>query len=63
MVRFLERCADTYRDQRGLVIPLVEEDFIFLLNETENPEEELLFERVRKNFFEIGINISVLKFL
>lgn len=25
--------CDIYHDQRGLVIPLVEEDFIFLLNE------------------------------
>ncbi|PFM50319.1 hypothetical protein COC59_30810 [Bacillus cereus] len=52
MNRFLERCADTYHDHRGMIIPLVDDDFIFLLNEIknnkENPEEELLAERLRK---------------
>ncbi|SCC53806.1 hypothetical protein [Bacillus wiedmannii] len=52
MEKFLARCADTYHDQRGMVIPLVDEDFIFFLNEIknnkENPEEALLSERLRK---------------
>ncbi|WP_182104080.1 hypothetical protein [Niallia taxi] len=52
MEKFLERCADTYHDQRGLVIPLVDEDFVYLLNEMKNevkhPEEGLLSERLRK---------------
>ncbi len=52
MERFLARCADTYHDQRGMVIPLVDEDFICFLNEiknnNENPGEELLFERLKK---------------
>ncbi|KPB04728.1 hypothetical protein [Bacillus sp. CHD6a] len=52
MDKFIERCADTYHDQRGLVIPLVDEDFIYLLNEIKNgttkPEESLLSERLRK---------------
>lgn len=50
--RFLERCADTYHDSRGTIIPLVDEDFIYLLNEIkegkQNPEEGLLAERLRK---------------
>ncbi|WP_366963553.1 hypothetical protein [Bacillus altitudinis] len=33
MGKFLERCANTYHDQRGLVIPLVDKDFVYLLNE------------------------------
>jgi hypothetical protein len=50
--KFLARCSDTYHDQRGMVIPLVDDDFIYLLNEiknkNENPEEQLLSERLRK---------------
>ncbi|MBX9997728.1 hypothetical protein [Priestia aryabhattai] len=52
MDKFLERCADTYHDQRGLVIPLVDEDFVNILNEIKNgsinPQEKLLSERLRK---------------
>ena len=29
---FLERCKDTYRDQQGLIIPLVDEDIINMIN-------------------------------
>lgn len=52
MERFIARCADTYHDSRGTIIPLVDDDFIYMLNEVkkgrENPEEELLADRLRK---------------
>ncbi|ACF10816.1 conserved hypothetical protein [Chlorobaculum parvum NCIB 8327] len=53
---FIERCRDTYRDGRGLIIPLVDQDFIDILqNYTDlNSEfiETFLSDRVR----EIAIN-------
>jgi len=49
---FLERCADTYKDDRGVIIPLVDEDLIQLLGNIkqriDNPAEELLSDRLRK---------------
>lgn len=32
MDRFIERCRDTFRDNRGLIIPIVDSDIIDLLN-------------------------------
>ena len=52
MDRLLDRCADTYSDSRGLIIPLVDEDLIYLLNAIKNDKEEnidkLLMDRFRK---------------
>ncbi|MFN8334465.1 MAG: hypothetical protein U0U09_05005 [Cyclobacteriaceae bacterium] len=56
MELFIERCRDTYRDGRGLIIPLVDEDIIQLLENYNdwNPEftEQFLSNRIR----EITIN-------
>lgn len=53
---FIERCKDTYRDGRGLIIPLVDDDLILLLQNYNdwNPEytERFLADRIR----EITIN-------
>lgn len=49
---FLKRCNDTYRDNRGVIIPIVDDDFINLLrsfkDNRENVVEDFLFERLRK---------------
>jgi hypothetical protein len=53
---FMDRCKDTYRDQRGLIIPLVDNDIIQLLQNYENDStgftEKFLSDRIR----EITIN-------
>lgn len=49
--RFIQRCQDTYRDERGLIIPLVDEDLFQILenyNDRDNNYlEQFLSERVR----------------
>ncbi|AZI26333.1 hypothetical protein EA772_13640 [Pedobacter sp. G11] len=48
---FINRCRDTYRDDRGLIIPLVDNDIIELLNNhnnwNSNFSERYLSDRVR----------------
>ncbi len=51
MPKFLSRCADTYRDGRGVIIPLVDTDLINLLEAIKENRgdsgEELLTTRFR----------------
>lgn len=52
MELFLKRCNDTYRDSRGVVIPIVDDDFIGLLEAIKdggkNIVEDFLSERLRR---------------
>lgn len=52
MERLLSRCADTYSDDRGLIMPLVDDDLIYLMNEIKVDRREsidnFLMERYRK---------------
>lgn len=49
---FINRCRDTYKDDRGLIIPIVDEDLIFLLEKYNDwnwqPIEKFLSDRIRK---------------
>ena len=49
---FLTRCTDTYQDDRGIIIPLVDDDLIRILEDLKNgierPEEGLLSGRFRE---------------
>jgi len=48
---FLRRCNDSYRDQHGMIIPLVDQDIISILNSKkegiEHPEDEILSSKAR----------------
>ncbi|MNC35054.1 hypothetical protein D3C75_835210 [compost metagenome] len=52
MELLLKRCNDTYRDNRGVIIPIVDNDFIGLLdavkNSGKNIVEDFLSERLRR---------------
>ena len=55
MSTFLARCNDTVKDNRGVIIPLVDSDFVYMLENFENNNiiwEEVLQER----FHEVCIN-------
>lgn len=51
MNTLLARCADTYRDHRGIILPLVDDDLIALLERLKEgaskPDEDLLQDRLR----------------
>jgi hypothetical protein len=55
MDRLLARCADTYSDNRGLIIPLVDDDLIFLLNEAKANREESIDQFLMKRYRSIGL--------
>ena len=49
---FIQRCGDTYRDDRGLAVPLTDADLLAMLDRIaegyDNPEENILTERYRQ---------------
>lgn len=54
MNTLLKRCSDTYYDDRGLIIPVVDEDLINILQSIDNNENnslELLLSRYKKIAF------------
>lgn len=53
MNTFLLRCSDTYQDKRGLIIPLVDEDFCTLLHYRAEDNEEEIDNFLQKRFRDI----------
>ena len=45
---FLARCKDTYRDQQGLIIPLVDEDIIKMMNALKSGKDMIWQEVIEK---------------
>ncbi|MGB4658954.1 MAG: hypothetical protein WBI07_07235 [Mobilitalea sp.] len=55
MNTFILRCSDTYRDSRGLIIPLVDEDFIRLLHFRAEENEAAIDEYIQRRFHDIAL--------
>lgn len=56
MERFLNRCADTYHDSRGLIMPLVDADLIYLLREIKADRRETVDDFLMERYRNIGLN-------
>lgn len=54
--RFLDRCADTYADDRGLIIPVVDNDLIYLLNEIKSNRRESIEAFLMERYRRIGLS-------
>lgn len=50
---FIKRCQDTLKDDRGLVIPIVDEDIIKMLTLIENSEREKIEQYLYNIYSEI----------
>ena len=50
---FIKRCQDTLKDDRGLVIPIVDEDIIKMLTLIENSEREKIEQYLYSIYSEI----------
>lgn len=53
---FIKRCSDTYKDQRGLIIPLDDSDVICLLENYDNWEKKYLDEFLAERIKTITLN-------
>jgi hypothetical protein len=55
MERFVNRCSDTYHDDRGLIFPLVDVDLIYLMNEIKEGRRESIDDFLMNRFRSIGL--------
>lgn len=53
---FIERCRDTFRDSRGLIIPLVDEDILELLSYKASGDDSAIDDYLQNRFHEIALS-------
>ena len=54
MQLLINRCSDTYKDSRGLIIPMIDEDFYELLQYKAQGNEQAIDDFVQKRFHMIA---------
>jgi len=55
MQKFILRCSDTYRDSRGLIIPIVDKDFYVLLHFRADGNEKAIDDYMQSRFHNIAL--------
>ena len=55
MKKLISRCSDTYKDSRGLIIPLVDEDFYTLLQYKAERNEQAIDDFIQERFHSIAM--------
>ena len=55
MTKLISRCSDTYKDSRGLIIPLVDEDFYTLLQYKAERNEQAIDDFIQERFHSIAM--------
>ena len=56
MERFINRCIDTFRDDRGLIVPLTDDDVIDLLRNYDNWNSNYIDQYISNRVRQISIN-------
>ena len=56
MQALINRCGDTYKDSRGLIIPLVDTDFCELLQKKASKNEQAIDDLLQRRFHMIALS-------
>jgi hypothetical protein len=54
MSKLIDRCSDTYKDSRGLILPLVDEDYYKLLQYKADKNDQAIDEYIQRRFHMIA---------
>ena len=50
MAKLIDRCSDTYKDSRGLILPLVDEDYYVLLQYKADKNDQAIDDYIQRRF-------------